>query len=144
MEKIWDLRNLLPKLYPNPKMKSRDSISRRINPDGRTRGCHARKRVAFGYKSAAFPRQIFPFSRQSRGGWRCVFVEELYWDSTSSSSYKYPCSATEKSVQSYRAKIRVSSRFSSFVIRVFFLFSREREAYVERDSDVPSSSLPLY
>jgi len=42
-------------------MKSQDTISRRINPDGRTRGCHARKRVAFGYKSAAFPRQISRF-----------------------------------------------------------------------------------
>ena len=72
---------------------------------------------------------------------------ELYWDSTSSSSYKYPCRATEKGTQSQRAKSRVLGflLFSSLGFLFFFNFYvSEGEGYVERDTDVCFSSLPLY
>ena len=56
LKEIWDLGNLLPKLYPNQKIKSQDAASRRKSPDGRTRGGHAPKRVSSRHHKAAFPR----------------------------------------------------------------------------------------
>ena len=52
-KKIWIYDNLLPKLSRNLKIKSRYAESRRIYPDGRTRGGHVRKRVTRGHAIAA-------------------------------------------------------------------------------------------
>jgi len=130
VEKIWDLGNLIPKLYPNPKIKSQDAISRRKRPDGRTRRGHAPKRVAFGYKSAAFPRQISHFRGISDESGDQLSWESCNWTLTPSAPINTPCSATYRasSVQQ-RAKVRifrVSLLSSSFVIRVSFYF-QERE-----------------
>ena len=65
-----------------------------------------------------------------------IFLGESYRDSTSSNSYKYPCRCNTESVQR-RAKGQKLGFLVSRLDFLFFLFSREREAYIERDTDVP-------
>ena len=70
-------------------------------------------------------------------------------DSSSFCTYKYPLQSNEKSVQrqSQRAKSRVLGFLLSCSLGFLFFFSfyvSEGEGYVESDTDVCFSSLPLY
>ena len=76
-------------------------------------------------------------------------MEEFDLDSTSFCTYKYPYRATRNVIQrqSQRAKSRVLGflLLSSLGFLFFFNFHvSEEEGYVERDTDVCFSSLPLY
>ena len=134
--RIQNLDNLISKLYPYPNIKSQDHTSRSRRPDGRTRRGHAPKRVARSHKNASNPRQNPRF----RGK-----VDELESQISWASSSRTPrlsapinifCSATYRVVQR-RAKGQKLGFLVSRLDFLFFLFSREREAYIERDTDVP-------
>jgi len=138
---------LIPKLYPNPKIKSQDAASRRKRPDGRTRRSHAPKRVASRHHKAAETRPKPRF----RGN-PVISREPPSWTTSTgtlppSAPINTPCSATEKSVQSQRAKSRVLGFLLSCSLGFLFFFNfyvSEGEGYVESDTDVCFSSLPLY
>ena len=122
MEIAWSPSHLKRSSYF--KIQSLNLRSENRFSDGRTRGGHARKRVAIGHAIAAETRH-FRGNLESVGG---VSVVELYWDSTSQISYKYPCRAIEKE-QLSELKLRVSFK-SSFLsefscIISFFLFGEE-------------------
>jgi len=149
VEKIWDLGNLLPKLYLNPTIKSQDQTSRRKRPDGRTRRGHAPKRVASRHTQAAETRPKPRFRGISIISWYGISWRTSNWTLLPSAPINTPCSATEKGVQrqSQRAKSRVLGflLLSSLGFLFFFNFYvSEGEGYVERDTDVCFSSLPLY
>ena len=118
-EEIWIQGNLLPKLSRIFKIKSRDARSKRMYPYGRTRGGHARKRVARDHTMAAETRPQ-PRFRGPLDEVDVQFLWESYTgDSTSSISYKYPCRATEREIQ--RRELRVFFSFSLFKFLVIFV-----------------------
>ena len=82
MEKIWNLGNLIPKLYPNPKIKSQDAASRRKRPDGRTRRSHAPKHVASRHHKAAETRHFYSQMPRafSRGILWSVHLGVSFWN----------------------------------------------------------------
>ena len=129
--KIWIQGNVLPKLSRNSKIKSRDATSRRIYPDGRTRGGHARKRVARDHSLAAKTRPKPRFRGNTVESGDKFFFGESYWDSTSFYTYKYPCRATEKGVQRITGPNlgflgQIVTQFLFFFCNLYFFFKRER------------------
>ena len=145
LKEIWDLGNLLPKLSRNPKIKSQDKTSRRQRPDGRTRGSHAPKRVAICHYQAAETRPKPHF----RGN-PVLSRDQFSWESCVGT---LPPSApiNTPAVQPRSASRKVEGQIQGFlrlVVQVFFAFCNfyvsEGEGYVESDTDVCSSSLPLY
>ena len=100
--------NLLPKLYPNPKIKSQDQTSRSKRPDGRTRRGHAPKRAANRRHVAAKTRPKPRFRGNLDESGDPLSWESCIWTLPPSAPINTPAVQPRRAHRKYRADSRVS------------------------------------